>query len=442
MHRLIPLLLLLIYIAPAIHAQRVSTAAPDTIRPDTLAAPAPNDSLVADSLDLVADTLEDAHMSALSLPERCQQLLQNEIFQRTQVGIYVYDLTADTLVFAQGDRQCLRPASNEKLVTAITALATLGTDYHLRTRLYATDLPRPVAAADSLVADSAKQVPFTGRIYVRAGYDPLFDRDDLKAFADSLKAHGITTITSPIAFDLSMKDDKRMGWGWCWDDDEVPLTPLLYDNRDTFAQHLRQTLRESGIAWDGTTTQATVPSQATLICERSHTIDQLLLPMMKRSDNSMAEALFYQIAAHSGHSRAGRKQAISAVNQLIRTIGLDPSHYQIADGSGLSLYNYLTPQLLGHLLRYAYEHEAIYRHLLPSLPVAATDGTLRRRCHGTAAAGNVQAKTGTVEGVSTLSGYLTTACGNRLCFSIMNQGIRHTSTGRRFQDRLVTALCQ
>lgn len=442
MHRLFTLLLLLIYLLPVAHAQRIVRAVPDTIRPDTLAAPAQSDSIANDSLALVADTLEDAHMSALTLAERCQQLLQNDIFERTQVGIYVYDLTADTLVFAYGDRQCMRPASNEKLVTSITALHALGTDYHLTTRFYATDLPRPVATTDSLATDSAQQATFAGRIYVRAGYDPLLSRDDLVAFADSLKARGITTITSPIAFDLSMKDDKRMGWGWCWDDDEVPLTPLLYDNRDTFAQHLRQTLRECGITWDGTTTQATVPAQATLICQRSHTIDQLLLPMMKRSDNSMAEALFYQIAAHSGTKRAGRKQAVSAVNQLIRALGLNPDHYQIADGSGLSLYNYLTPQLLGQLLRYAYKHETIYRHLLPSLPVAATDGTLRKRCHGTAAAGNVQAKTGTVEGVSTLSGYLTTARGNRLCFSIMNQGIRHTSTGRRFQDRLVTALCQ
>lgn len=156
----------------------------------------------------------------------------------------------------------------------------------------------------------------------------------------------------------------------------------------------------------------------------------------------MAESMFYQIAAQGGRSKVGRKQAVSHYNALIRHIGLEPSHYQIADGSGLSLYNYLTPELLGRMLRYAYNNDDIFRHLHQSLPIAGRDGTLRKRMRGTAAAGNVHAKTGTVEGVSTLSGYCTTAQGNVLCFSIMNQGIRYTSTGRNFQDRVCRALCK
>lgn len=381
-----------------------------------------------DSLAILADSIDSDFEKELPLPERVKNLLNNNIFERTQVGICIYDLTADTLVFAQGERQCMRPASNEKLVTAITALHTLGTDYRLRTLLLATGLNE-----DSV---------FKGHLYIRAGYDPLFDRDDLLAFADTLLSRGIKQISSPIAFDLSMKDNDRLGWGWCWDDDEVPLTPLLYRNKDLFAEHLRQVLKEKNIEWDGTVTEATTPSVADTLCIRSHSIDQLLLPMMKKSDNSMAEALFYQLAAYSGKKQAGRKQAVNYVNELIRALELNPSHYQIADGSGLSLYNYLTPQLLCRLLRYAYRHEEIYRHLLPSLPIAGRDGTLSRRMRGSRAEGNVQAKTGTVEGVSTLSGYLTAANGNRLCFSIMNQGIRYTSTGRNFQDRVCKALCR
>lgn len=387
------------------------------------------DSIIPED-SVVADTAE-AHVSSTEpLPKRLERLLDNDIFDRTQVGLYVYDLTADTLVYAWHERQCMRPASNMKLVTAITALETLGTDYKYRTRLYTTGL----STSDSV---------WTGRVYVKGGYDPLIDRDDLRAMADSLKAHGITQIKGTVALDLSFKDNKRWGWGWCWDDDEeIPLTPLLYENRDTFADHLRRVWHEAGIDWDGTVSEAEVPASATLVCERTHTIDQALLPMMKRSDNSIAESLFYQLAAKGGQRHAGRKQAVTHVNALIRRVGLDPSHYQIADGSGLSLYNYLTPELLGRLLRFAYANQPIYNHLLPTLPVAGHDGTLRRRMHGSRAEDNVQAKTGTVEGVSTLSGYLTTAAGNRLCFSIMNQGIRHTSTGRNFQDRVCRALCQ
>lgn len=376
------------------------------------------------------DTIADRIDTSKPLPQRIQELLDNDIFDRTQVGIYVYDLTADTLVFTHNEQQCMRPASNEKLMTAITALNDLGVLYEYRTRLYTTSIP-----ADS---DST----FTGHIYIRAGYDPLLDADDLRAFAQSLKEHRIFRLQQPIVLDLSMKDDKRLGWGWCWDDDEVPTTPLLYRNDDKFTDNLRRIFREEGIDWDGTVKEDTTPNTATLLLTRTHNIDQVLLPMMKKSNNSMAESLFYQLAAQKGKSRAGRKQAVAHYNTLIRHIGLDPTHYQIADGSGLSLYNYLSPELLGRMLRYAYNNDDIYRHLLPSLPIAGEDGTLRKRMRGSAAQGNVRAKTGTVEGVSTLSGYLTTATGNLLCFSIMNQGIRHTSTGRNFQDRVCKALCK
>lgn len=376
------------------------------------------------------DTIADRIDTSKPLPQRIQELLDNDIFDRTQVGIYVYDLTADTLVFTHNEQQCMRPASNEKLMTAITALNDLGVLYEYRTRLYTTSIP---ADSDSI---------FTGHIYIRAGYDPLLDADDLRAFAQSLKEHRIFRLQQPIVLDLSMKDDKRLGWGWCWDDDEVPTTPLLYRNDDKFTDNLRRIFREEGIDWDGTVTEDTTPNTATLLLTRTHNIDQVLLPMMKKSNNSMAESLFYQLAAQKGKSRAGRKQAVAHYNTLIRHIGLDPTHYQIADGSGLSLYNYLSPELLGRMLRYAYKNDDIYRHLLPSLPIAGEDGTLRKRMRGSAAQGNVRAKTGTVEGVSTLSGYLTTATGNLLCFSIMNQGIRHTSTGRNFQDRVCKALCK
>ncbi len=376
------------------------------------------------------DTIADRIDTSKPLPQRIQELLDNDIFDRTQVGIYVYDLTADTLVFTHNEQQCMRPASNEKLMTAITALNDLGVLYEYRTRLYTTSIP---ADSDSI---------FTGHIYIRAGYDPLLDGDDLRAFAQSLKEHRIFRLQQPIVLDLSMKDDKRLGWGWCWDDDEVPTTPLLYRNDDKFTDNLRRIFREEGIDWDGTVTEDTTPNTATLLLTRTHNIDQVLLPMMKKSNNSMAESLFYQLAAQKGKSRAGRKQAVAHYNTLIRHIGLDPTHYQIADGSGLSLYNYLSPELLGRMLRYAYNNDDIYRHLLPSLPIAGEDGTLRKRMRGSAAQGNVRAKTGTVEGVSTLSGYLTTATGNLLCFSIMNQGIRHTSTGRNFQDRVCKALCK
>lgn len=379
---------------------------------------------------LANDSLAPADSTAVAepLPKRIERLLADEMLERTQVGIYVYDLTADTLVFAHGERQRMRPASNQKVVTAIAALATLGTDYRYRTFLF----------ADTTSTGGAGQA----RICIKGGFDPLFSRDDMAAFIDSLAQRGITRIVSPVTLDLTFKDADRMGWGWCWDDDEKPLTPLLYEKEDTFVEHLKKALAKKGIAWDGATTLAAAPAQAKPLCVRTRSIDEILLPMMKDSDNSMAESLFYQMAAHGGRSRAGRKEAAARINAFFTSLGLDAAQCQVADGSGLSLYNYLTPLTLGTLLRHAYADQKIYRHLLPSLPVAGQDGTLKRRMTQGAAQGNLKAKTGTVEGVSTLSGYLTTATGNVLCFSIMNQGVRRAAEGRNFQDRLCQELCR
>lgn len=398
-------------------------AATDTIAPDTVAT-----ADQGEDNDSIEPTEADDTYSNLPLEERLRHLLDNDIFERTQVGISVFDLTADTLVFSYHAQQCMRPASNEKLVTAITALHHLGTGYTYQTPFFTT----------GSVTDSVLH----GSLCVRGGYDPLLDTEDLRAVTDSLKARGIFAIDGDVLTDLSFKDDKRWGWGWCWDDNEVPLTPLLFNNRDRFAEGIRQALQRADISWSGSISEGTVPASAAPLCTRSHTIDQVLLPMMKRSDNSMAESMFYQVAAHDSNRPATRRRAVQITENLIRTVGLNPSHYQIADGSGLSLYNYLTPQLLVRLLRFAYRDGDIYRHLLPSLPIAGEDGTLRKRMRGTAAQGNVKAKTGTVEGVSTLSGYCIAASGNVLCFSIMNQGIRHTSTGRNFQDRVCRTLVQ
>ena len=76
----------------------------------------------------------------------------------------------------------------------------------------------------------------------------------------------------------------------------------------------------------------------------------------------------------------------------MRKAGLNTSQYYIADGSGLSLYTYVTPQAETMMLRYAYSKPEIYDHLLPSLPVAGVDGTLASRMKGGAIRGNVRAK--------------------------------------------------
>ena len=130
------------------------------------------------------------------------------------------------------------------------------------------------------------------------------------------------------------------------------------------------------------------------------------------------------------------------MKRLLYRLGLDPVNYTIADGSGLSLYSYVTAEMLVKLLRFAYDNRSIYNHLYPALPIAGVDGTLENRMKTAPCRNNVHAKTGTVSGVSTLAGYCQASNGHDLCFAILNQGVIKASDGRAFQDRICEALCR
>jgi D-alanyl-D-alanine carboxypeptidase/D-alanyl-D-alanine-endopeptidase (penicillin-binding protein 4) len=210
-----------------------------------------------------------------------------------------------------------------------------------------------------------------------------------------------------------------------------------------FITSLLNELRAAGVSTSGVTTAAgKVPAGAVLITTRWHTLDDVLQQMMKESDNLYAESVYYQVAASTGERPAKARHAQKVEVELLNRAGLQGDAYRLADGSGLSLYNYLSVEAEVQLLRYAWQHRIVYDHLLPSLPIAGIDGTLKKRMtDDEAACGNVMAKTGTVTGISSLAGYCTAPDGHRLAFAVINQGIRHSSDGRLFQDRLCHILC-
>lgn len=374
------------------------------------------------------DTIEVVLPWPQNIQYRLDSLLQSSIFETSMVGMIVYDLTADSILYKVNERQALRPASTMKAITAITALDRLGGSHQFRTQLYYT----------GEVQDST----LYGDLYCVGGFDPAFNSDDMRAFVESVQQMGIDTIRGRIVADRTMKDGDLLGEGWCWDDDNPKISPLSLGRDINFLEHFVTALSDEGIVLDIRLSEGRLPSEARILCSRFHSMDQILQRMMKISDNFYAEAMFYQIARSTGHRPAKAKDAAGVIKQLIQKVGNGKNPYRIADGSGLSLYNYVTPELEMRLLRYAYLNKNIYEHLLPSLPIAGWDGTLKTRMKGTFAEGNVKAKTGTVTGVSALAGYCTAANGHQLCFSMINQGIMKSDTGRNFQDRVCNALCE
>lgn len=388
-----------------------------------------DDALAADTL--LIDSVSPEQQSLpwpQSVVAGIDNLLKSDMFETSQVGMMVYDLDADSAIYCHNERQLMRPASTMKLLTAITAIDKLGGSYQFKTDLCYT----------GEVTDGT----LSGNIYCVGGFDPRFNIDDMRAFVESIRKMGVDTIRGTIYADKSMKDEAQYGEGWCWDDDNPILSPLLVGRKDVFIDRFVQELREAGIVVDAFTGQGRKPDDAFCICRRFHTIDQVLMRMLKESDNLYAESMFYQIGAASGSQPATAHSARSVMNRLIEKVGLNPKRYNIADGSGLSLYNYVTAELEVRLLRYAFKNNNIYLHLHPSLPQAGTDGTLRKRMTSPFTQGNVYAKTGTLSGISSLAGYCTAANGHRLAFAIINQGLLHGRNGRSFQDRVCTILCQ
>ena len=367
-------------------------------------------------------------VKAQHLRHRLDLLVSDPMFETSQLGMMVWDLTDDTLLYEHNARHAMRPASTMKLLTTIASLDYLGKDYRFGTSLYCQG--------------AMEEHTLDGDLILYGEMDPLFDTAMLSVFIDSLQRMGVDTIRGTIISDRSFKDTLIWGEGWCWGDDNPTLSPLLLNGNDDMTERFVAELLNAGICLDSVGfARGRLSDTARLVCRCEHSIDELLPKMLKESDNLYAECLYYQLAASFGMPPASAVHARTLEKQLITRLGLERNNYRLSDGSGLSLYNYLSAEILTRLLRYAWQEDSIRESLLQALPVAGEEGTLANRMLNTAAVGNVHAKTGTLSGVSSLAGYLTTARGHDLCFCIFNQGVMKVSEGRAFQDRVCAALC-
>ena len=374
------------------------------------------------------DTAEVVLPWPVNVQARLDSLVTDPLLERTQLGLMVYDLSADSVLYSYGGKQTLRPASTMKLLTSVTALDLLGSGYAYRTYLY----------YKGTIADGV----LTGDVWLVGGMDPLFDETDMHIMAETLHRVGVDSISGRIVRDVSFKEEALLGEGWCWDDDNPQLSPLLVSRKDEFADRFKEELQKCSVAVNAPITTDRLPKDVLLICSRSHSLREVLEPMMKESDNLYAESMFFQIAASMGKRPATAAHARQLIKQLLSKAGVTGIPYRIADGSGLSLYNYVTPELMVRLLRYAYLKRDIMAVLYPALPVAGVDGTLKKRMTKGYAHANVHAKTGTLSGISSLAGYCRATNQHLLAFCIINQGIMKNSEGRDFQDIVCEALCR
>ena len=454
-----------------------------------------------------------SQINAQPLAQRLDSLLNDPLLKTSEVGITVFDLTTGKSLFRYQDEKLYRPASTEKIVTSVTALSRLGTDYTMDTRLQYTG---------RIENDTLK-----GNLYLIGGFDPEFMDADLDSLVEAVYRSGIRFIADTLVADVSMTDSVYWGPGWSWDDVpnsfqpylsslmlnrgcvDVTVTPTqkdslpevvcvpasdfyqvdndavshqpdadklsitrnwlnhgnlihvtgnvsktttkslsIYTSKDFFFHTFVNRLREKGVvAFTTGFAECPQPDSLTTVTPLytlERPIGEVLKQMMKESDNLCAESMFYHLASqYAAKKYVNAEDGTDAINDFIKQgLGFNPEHYNIADGSGVSLYNYVSPRLLLEYLKYAYYHPEIFQPFYESLPIAGVDGTLEHRMKKTKAFQNVHAKTGTVTGVSALAGYAKASNGHQLAFVIINQNVMKKNKARAFQDKICQFLCQ
>jgi D-alanyl-D-alanine carboxypeptidase/D-alanyl-D-alanine-endopeptidase (penicillin-binding protein 4) len=217
----------------------------------------------------------------------------------------------------------------------------------------------------------------------------------------------------------------------------APVTPLVSVDNPTqfFVNTLRRAMIERGINISGPAVDISDISDAPrdgrgVATHRSAPLSTLAIRFMKISQNLYGETFF--------HTLGGRDAVLAA----LKPWGVGPDALIVRDGSGLSRYDFVTPEALITILTHIDGDPTLKAPFVASLPIAGGEG-LSSRMKGTAAEGNARAKTGSMTGVRTLSGYVTTADGEPLVFSILANNFETApDTITRTADAIVVRLAE
>lgn len=327
----------------------------------------------------------------------------------------------------------LFPASNQKLITAAGALQILGPQHRFTTEIRSD-------GGDT--------------IYFVAGGDPTLTGTDLNEIArDTAEAIAPVRSLDGVVIDAGRYEPTTMAPGW--QDWQMPTFtgPLsaftLDDNRwtksDRFittpalgnGERLVEALQRVGVSVENPPRIGPTPEGMTTIAVHdSAPVIDLVRTMLLTSDNQNAEALIREVDAASGGT-GGTAAGLQKIRTELGTIEVLVGG-QLGDGSGLSRSNQRSARQWIEFL-VAARDAPWFNELHDNLPIAGRSGTLTNRLTGPTTAGNVRAKTGTIIGGRSLSGYFTTPDGRDAAFSITING-EESHTALRLLDDLVVEM--
>ena len=376
-----------------------------------------------------------------ALRHAIDSLVADPKFENAHLGVLIVNPETGDTLYSRNAGKLFMPASNQKILTSAVALAQLGPDYRYHT----------VIAKRGQLKDSV----LTGDLIVIGRGDPtMSDRvhgsavRQMVTIADSIKARGIKRVTGTLKQGGNAFPDSIYGYGWEWDDisgeSGAPIDELLFNEgmvqraakiggRDTvisvatrtpgyvYLSSLYGALSQRGVRIEGlvdlNADSLSVPYDTVYVIE-SPPLREILKVFMKPSQNQIGEALMKTLGlekAGIGSADAGAE----IITSQLREWGVDSTDVVVYDGSGLSRHNLVTPRAIVKILS-AMRKDTAFSVYYDAFPIAGVDGTVRSRMKGTPAENNLRGKTGTIEFVRSLSGYVDTADGQRLVFSFLS----------------------
>jgi D-alanyl-D-alanine carboxypeptidase/D-alanyl-D-alanine-endopeptidase (penicillin-binding protein 4) len=371
--------------------------------------------------------------AAPSLARQLTRALTSPYVPLSQTGAIALDLETGSVVYAHLGTSPFIPASNEKLPVAWAALVRLGPEYRFHTELYGTG--------------AREGATWDGDLVLKGFGDPTLTSADLAGLARQVRKQGIVEISGRVRGDESYYDRVRDAPGWkpgFVPIESPPLSALVVDRAEGWpalsppllaAKALTKALRKAGIQVDGRPGLGLASAAAVPLAEdRSQTLAQIVRFMDHDSDNFTAEMVLKQIGAVAGAggtTAAGARVVLGTLAETdVPTAGL-----RLADGSGLSSYDRLTPAAIVGILRAAWLNRSLRTAFVRSLAVASVSGTMRHRLPQLK--GAVRAKTGTTDLATALSGLIR----DRYAFAVLENGNPVAYWAARVaQDRFVTLL--
>ncbi len=256
----------------------------------------------------------------------------------------------------------------------------------------------------------------------RAGVDAFIElnnQDDILSINNQVKT---ASNNAKCGVDFNMDSENRLTVTGCvgvgqWSiQQQIPIrNPLLYAK-----SLVRARLTNLNIKLEGQVELGKAPAATLLLSShRSKPIAQIMADTLKPSDNLYADSLFLHTAAKLSGTPLDWQQAQPVIkNFLQQQTGISLESAILTDGSGLSRQDLLSAQQTVDLLRFLHVHFPLAYEYIAALPIAGQDGTLQRRFQKPSQQGLLRAKTGTMTGVMSLSGYLYTANAHILAFAI------------------------